>query len=240
VQLRFAAFKTVKPPLIADRTIQPTQVAGFNQFFDDANGTEGWLYGAGLDINVTKTVDAGVEAYTRSFSEPARQSDEDERVARVNRHEDLYRAYVYWTPYLEWAVTGEFQYDRYETQLSDTAFPKEVTSSAAPLSVSYFSPLGLFGDLSGTLVHQDVVYRSATANQDGDSTFFVVDATIGFRLPERRGLLSFQVRNLFDTRTQFEDDTYREFRDAFSRDNQPSALAYIPERTFLFGITINL
>ena len=234
--MRFAAFRTVKPPLIADRTIQPTQVAGFNQFFDDANGTEGWLYGAGLDINVTKTVYAGVEAYTRSFSEPVLQPDEEER---VNRDEDLYRAYVYWTPHLEWAVTGEFQYDRYKTQLRDASFPEEVTSFSAPLSISYFSHTGLFGDLSGTLVHQDVVYRSAPANKDGNSTFFVVDATIGFRLPERRGLLSLQVRNLFDTRTQFEDDTYREFRDAFSQPTPPPTLVYIPERSFLIGITLS-
>ena len=49
VRLRVAALQTVKPALIASQTIQPTQVAGFNQFFDDINGTRSWLYGAGLD-----------------------------------------------------------------------------------------------------------------------------------------------------------------------------------------------
>ena len=32
--LRAAAFRTLKRTLITDQTLEPTQVAGFNQFFD--------------------------------------------------------------------------------------------------------------------------------------------------------------------------------------------------------------
>lgn len=241
VQLRLAAFHTVKSPLIADRTIQPTQVAGFNQLFDDANGTEGWLYGAGLDIDVTKTVDAGVEVFTRSFSEPISETalGGEDRIARGNRDEDFGRVYLYWTPHLEWAVSGELQYDRYKRQLrADASFPEEVTSLGLPLSISYFSSSGFLGDLSGTLVRQDVVYRTASRG-DGNNTFFVVDATMGFRLPERRGLLSLQARNLFDARTKFQDDGYREFADIFSVSSQPPSVSYIPERSFLASVMLN-
>jgi hypothetical protein len=38
--LRAAAFRVLKRTLITDQTLEPTQVAGFNQFFDDANLTE--------------------------------------------------------------------------------------------------------------------------------------------------------------------------------------------------------
>ena len=41
LRLRFAWFETVKPALIANQTLEPTQVAGFNQLFDDTNGTRG-------------------------------------------------------------------------------------------------------------------------------------------------------------------------------------------------------
>jgi Tfp pilus assembly protein PilF len=37
--LRAAVFRTVKRTLTSSQTIEPTQVAGFNQFFDDVNGT---------------------------------------------------------------------------------------------------------------------------------------------------------------------------------------------------------
>ncbi len=38
--LRVAVFRAIKPALVANQTIEPTQVAGLNQFFDDANGSE--------------------------------------------------------------------------------------------------------------------------------------------------------------------------------------------------------
>jgi tetratricopeptide (TPR) repeat protein len=40
LRLRLAYIETVKRALIADQTIEPTQIAGFNQFFDDLNGTK--------------------------------------------------------------------------------------------------------------------------------------------------------------------------------------------------------
>ena len=38
--LRAAWFKTLKRTLITDQTLEPTQVAGFNQFFDDPSATQ--------------------------------------------------------------------------------------------------------------------------------------------------------------------------------------------------------
>ena len=34
LRLRFAAFRRVKPTLVAGQTIAPTDIAGFNQFFE--------------------------------------------------------------------------------------------------------------------------------------------------------------------------------------------------------------
>ena len=49
VRLRAAAFQVVKAALSTNRTIEPTQVAGFNQFFDDDAGTVSRRYGVGSD-----------------------------------------------------------------------------------------------------------------------------------------------------------------------------------------------
>ena len=45
--LRGAVFRTVKPALVNNQTLEPTQVAGFNQLFDDPNGS-GFLDGTRL------------------------------------------------------------------------------------------------------------------------------------------------------------------------------------------------
>ena len=45
--VRAAAFKVLKRTLVTNQTLEPTQVAGFNQFFDDIDGASAWRYGVG-------------------------------------------------------------------------------------------------------------------------------------------------------------------------------------------------
>ena len=47
--VRGAALRTLKRTLVTDQTLEPTQVGGFNQFFDDADLTRAWRYGGGID-----------------------------------------------------------------------------------------------------------------------------------------------------------------------------------------------
>ncbi len=49
LQFRAAWFQTLKPALANNQTLEPTQIAGFNQFFDDVNATKSTRYGFGLD-----------------------------------------------------------------------------------------------------------------------------------------------------------------------------------------------
>ena len=56
-----AAFRVFKRTLITDQTVEPTQVAGFNQFFDEINGTKYWRYGVGIDQKFPGNIFGGVE-----------------------------------------------------------------------------------------------------------------------------------------------------------------------------------
>jgi tetratricopeptide (TPR) repeat protein len=64
--LRGAAFRTVKPALVNNRTLEPTQIAGFNQLFDDINGTAYWRYGVGVDHRLWDNLFIGGEATWRN------------------------------------------------------------------------------------------------------------------------------------------------------------------------------
>ena len=46
---RAAGFRALKRTLVNQQTLEPTQVAGFNQFYDDPSGTSSWRYGAAID-----------------------------------------------------------------------------------------------------------------------------------------------------------------------------------------------
>jgi len=68
--LRLAYIETVKRALLVDQTIEPTQVAAFNQFFDDQPGTRAKRYGIGIDARFASTVYGGVEASNRDLVVP--------------------------------------------------------------------------------------------------------------------------------------------------------------------------
>ncbi len=68
--IRAAAFRALKRTLITDQTLEPTQVAGFNQFFDDPNITDAWRYGSAIDQKITKNLFAGVEVSKRDLTIP--------------------------------------------------------------------------------------------------------------------------------------------------------------------------
>ena len=76
--LRAAAFRVLKRTLITDQTLEPTQVAGFNQFFDDLNATDAWRFGAAVDQRFLRTLFGGGEFSARLLSVPFRSITLDE------------------------------------------------------------------------------------------------------------------------------------------------------------------
>src|SRR5262249_49488413 len=68
--LRIAALRTLNRALVSSQTIEPTQVAGFNQLYADRDGTEAHLYGLALDHTFGGRVFGGGEFTWRSLSIP--------------------------------------------------------------------------------------------------------------------------------------------------------------------------
>jgi TonB dependent receptor len=138
--LRAAAFRTVKNALVVNQTIEPTQIAGFNQFFDDFNGTEAWRYGIGLDARLTAALYAGVEASRRDIDAPI--SFPETRTVRIQDwDEDSIGTYLYWAPHRQWALTMQYRYDWFKSDESPIA-PQRINTHAVPLALRYFNPWG--------------------------------------------------------------------------------------------------
>ncbi len=247
VRLRGAVFRTVKPALVSNRTIEPTQVAGFNQFFDDVNATESWRWGGGVDWRVTDELFVGAEATWRDLRTPIMFDSDDppdgdfDVAFKEDQEEQLHRVYAYWTPIPELALSAEFAYDKFEAdpgQGTDSiGIPLELETISIPLTARYFHPSGFFAGVGVTYVHQDVrrspAFSFAFPNTEGSDDFVVVDAAIGWRFPNRIGVASLEVTNLLDEEFQYQDDSFREFRD------EPSIGPYIPDRTIIGRVTLN-
>ncbi len=239
LRLRAAAFKVLKPALVNNRTIEPTQIAGFNQFFDDVDATESWRYGGGIDWRLARDLSLGGELTWRDLDEPVFVLDENEteKVEVEERNEQHHFFYLYWTPMSRLGVTAQVVYDRYAREegfeTERNSLPERVVTVSAPIGLSYFDPSGFFAGIAGTFVHQDLERSEAATQAQGSDGFFLVDTVLGYRLPNRLGLLSFGVNNLFDTEFEYQDESYREFR------AEPSTGPYFPDRVFLARFSIN-
>jgi tetratricopeptide (TPR) repeat protein len=208
--VRAAIFRVLKRTLITDQTLEPTQVAGFNQFFDDLNLTESWRYGEAIDQKFTKDSFGGVEFSKRdltvlfldSFTDPAnpitREVDWDEYLGRV---------YLFWTPHPWLALGAEYIFERFERDERFSAGVKELDTHRVPLGIRFFHSSGLNASLTTTYWNQNGEFEgfAEPGFLSGSNDFWLVDTAIGYRLPKRYGFVTVGATNLFDQEFKFFD-----------------------------------
>jgi hypothetical protein len=220
--LRGAVFRTLKRPLISDQTLEPTQVAGFNQFFGDPDGTESWRYGGAVDQKFSENIYGGVEFSCRDLRVPF--SDFVAGVVdKAQWEEKIFRGYLYWTAH-EWlALSAEYQYERFDRDREFAIGIRKIRTHSVPLGMNFFHPSGLSASLTGTYIDQQGSFERATdvgIFENGDDDFFLVDAAISYRLPKRFGFITVGARNLFDNSFKYYDtDRDYDFRGLEPRDN---------------------
>ena len=214
--LRAAVFRVLKRTLITEQTLEPTQVAGFNQFFDDEESTESWRYGVGVDQRFTPSLYGGVEFSLRDLDVPGQvvSPDSDEiRIVREDWREYLARVYVYWTPHRWLALTAEYLYEQFEQTdngLRNEAFT-ELRTHRVPIGLRFFHPSGVGFLVTATYVNQDGDFqpRGSDCCVSDQEDFWVVDAALSYRLPKRWGLLTVGVSNLFDEQFRYQETDVR-------------------------------
>jgi ferric-dicitrate binding protein FerR (iron transport regulator) len=211
--LRAAVFKALKKELVTDQTVEPTEVAGFNQFFDDPRGTRSWRYGVAVDRVFSKTLFGGAEYSRRDLKVPhiVVAMDGTKTVSVGDAEERTARAYCYWTPNDRAALSAEYHYERIANP-PDSPFDyiARVSTHKVPLGAAYFHPFGATARIRATFYDQDGVFLprnvvSPTETVPGSDRFWLFDASLSCRLPQRLGIVSLEGKNLFDKTFRFQD-----------------------------------
>jgi tetratricopeptide (TPR) repeat protein len=233
---RLAAFRALKRALLTSQTVEPTHVAGFNQFFDDYTGTTSERYGFALDHQLNRTLFLGSEVSARrlQFRGVNLKGDADERI---------YRTYINWTPTSSVAVHLGWQYDEFRTSAETAlnfAVPKAVSEHQGEASLRFFNGSGFMSHLKLTYVSQST--RDPPLPKDIDTTntffnnnFFLVDIGIGYRLPKRYGIIGLEMRNVFDERFNYQSLGRRQIQDE-TIDQGP--VPFFPERSIFAQFTL--
>ena len=220
--IRAAAFKVLKRTLATNQTLEPTQVAGFNEFFDDSNLTSSWRYGGAIDQKFTKELFGGIEFSKRDLTVPLTTNQE------VDWRERLARTYLFWTPSPSLALRAEYQFENFRRDNFFVSAMKRLDTHRVPLAINFFQNSGLSAFLAATYYNQDGKFLNfSTGPQSGRDDFWTVDAGVRYRLPNRYGFISVGATNLFDKKFKyFETDL-----------NNPTIQ---PKRVFFARITLAL
>lgn len=218
VRLRAAYFRTLKRAFVADQTLEPTTIAGFNQFYDDFDLTDATTIGAGVDLRPLDNVWVGGEFMFRDLETPSTDIDAFGNVVPVTLEgtERTVRGYVNATLGSDWAL--RLGVERTDIDSDVLGRPTGVTTLLVPASAAYFHPSGFFASAEAIWFDQSTRGRSAGffggAVPDTDENGVVVNAALGYRLPRNRGVLSLEVNNLLDASFLLENSLVNSARPA--------------------------
>ena len=208
--IRGAVFRSLRRVLPTDQTLEPTQVAGFNQFYDDFAMTDAWRYGVAIDQKITNNLYAGAEFAYRDTENPiVVLSDEGEPLETREGTQDEYqaRAYLFWIPHRWWSLRAEYLFERFEFDESGLTNPKELDTHRVPFGVKFFHPSGFDASLGITYINQKGIFERLETAEDesGSGDFWLTNVSVGYRLPKRYGYFKVGVTNLFDENFRYYD-----------------------------------
>jgi len=232
--IRGAVFKTVSRSLVNSQTIEPTNVAGFNQFFDDATASLIWNYGIGIDQQFSDKLFGGAQFLQRDLDVPFIQLDETTGTTSSTEddwREQIASAYLYWAP-AEWLSLGlEYFYEDFEHDVLEVGAIFGifgVTNHRLVPQVSFFHPCGLSARLLANYVDQKRDFEEYIPEEAVESDqFWQVDAAISYRLPKRYGIVSLVAKNLFNEEFNYID-------------TDSANPKFLPEQRVFLTLTVNL
>jgi hypothetical protein len=207
-----------------ERSIEPTQVAGFNQLFDDMQGTEIEQFGIGFDAKLRNDLSFGASFTRRDLEAPQQHGQYYD-----SRDEKQSTVYLYWAATNRLAVHLSYEKEEYEREIFA---PHALTTKRTPIGINYHWPSGMFLQAVGTYVHQEIrEHYPGHAPNNGQENFWNLDAVLGYRLPKHSGKLEFIAKNLFENNFHYYDLSFH------SPDIQMPR--FQPERQLFARLTLN-
>ena len=203
--LRAAAYRVMKRRLVSEQGLEPTQVVGFSQYFDDDNGADVRGAAASVDARLSPRIRVGAEVGARNLRTP---QTSDEAVDFFTLRERTASAYLHGIVTQQLAVAARVRWSRFERPVDASGEESYVLADTTevPLTVRYFHPSGLWATTGVTFVRQRGTFTSVDQELfDGRERFTVVDFSAGYRLPGRRGNVGVECSNLFDQQFRFQD-----------------------------------
>ena len=229
--VRAALFQGVKGSKYDREGLEPTQFNGFNQVFDDFNGTR-WTRGAlAVDQHFAGGAALGAEVSSRHLDVPGLGCTGEACLAHW--HEDLHRVYMALPFGTRVAASAEWRYEN--SHINDdprqlSMFPYRLRTDLVPIRLWVKAGTGSI-NLENWAVRQNARMPDAFTGADlvGHSAFSVMNLRYSMPLIGKDVVASLGASNVFDRRFRFQNADYN---------GDPKAPLFYPRRTVLVQLTL--
>jgi TonB dependent receptor len=216
--VRGAAFETLFASLTtstqnAQPRLEPVQVAGFTQLLFGGLADRATVRGLAIEQELSPQVFIGWQADTRDTERTVFTPFGPTDTVLIDLREREQKAYLYWLPVEEISVTAGYEHGRYSSEPEQLFGYSHMKTEALPVEIRYFSRGGFTIGARASYVEQSGEFQTELRQTPfdppplapGEDQFWVLDAFVGYRLPNRHGLLSLNAGNLLDESFRFQD-----------------------------------
>ena len=234
--VRVANFKSVKKRLIANQTLEPTQIAGFNQFYDDVNGTIARRTGIGIDHQLGSKIYVGGELTRRKLTVPLEVLG---GIEDYTWREKGSKAYLYAAlparshrpRFSNWSFASglEFEFEELTRpeELTGTESILDIKTRIVPLFLRGFNSKGFSFRISQSWARQrgHLQFFPGFNRFTVDEKFTVTDIEVMYQFPKRRGGILLGVKNVFAEKFSF-------------LETDPINRRFVPDRYFFGRLSV--
>ena len=234
--VRLAAFRTSKPALVVEQTLEPTQIAGFNQSFEDLNGTRTFTTGVGVDSRFGNSMYVGAASVQRNSKHETlvNQGADFLPPYQIRSSEFGLNFYTLWAPLKSVVLSAQPEHVRFSRNTipeGELSTPRVTRTIRAPFSVHYFATEEVHARVSTTFYRQRISYEPSYSDSNGQTSFWLTDIEIGIKFPHRCGTALLGIDNVFDRRFNYLDESFRT--------SQPSSQRRLPARSIYLKAQVN-
>ncbi|HID82597.1 MAG TPA: TonB-dependent receptor [Thiotrichales bacterium] len=232
--LRLSAFREARR-FDDDLTLEPTQISGFNQIFNDFSSkviVDSKRYGFAIDHKINLNLYTGFSVLSADRSSEANTATGEKRLFDSNR--ELAEGYLYYTPNKNISVKVDFDYENYSEPKE--AFPPNILSLKTyrvPVGIKYYHSDKLSTEILATYYNQNGSYLLPDQTEiTGQDNFWLFDSSITYNLPNRIGKITLGGKNIFNTSFNYED---RSNNTAFLSSKQDTNFYELSPERIIYG-----
>ena len=204
---RAMAGRLMKGPAAKEQSLEPTQFAGFNQVFDEPEGTRSRHTALALNQRLHQGAAWGMEFSRRRLQMLGTATSAvpgcDTQLCEFPGQENAHRIYYSARLGKSWTAIASLEYEKLSLGTLGNPFnvPTMTRTWQLPLTLNHFSANGLSLHGQARHVRQSVEFGAASS---GKGRFWLLDVGARYRMNESTSLV-LDVLNLFDRDLSFQD-----------------------------------